>query len=432
MNREAERSVLGAALKSAEAHTLARTELVAEDFAVTEHQIIFSAMCKVFDKGLNLDPITLADELGAMLAEVGGIPYLTGLVIDTVTAANVEHHIQIVKELSRRRHFLTAIKEITERMESGEDFDFLQETVIASDKAKEDASSTVQLVGDHVLEALAELTEGKQKGLSTGFLVLDQTLGGLNKGHVCVVAGRPSMGKTSFAANIATNVAERGLTVAFFSLEQPRNDIAKRMLVSTSGCSEYDIHAGNTRQIERLSARIDAISKWNMSIFDNAYSIEKIREKCYSLKRRTKALDLIVIDYLGLIKARQKKNGTREQEVAELSRTLKLLAREMDCPILLLSQLSRAPEQRTDHKPILADLRESGAIEQDADEVIFLYRPWVYDHNANPNEAAIIVAKNRNGRTGEIDAEWDGEHFKYTDFVLEEIPEPQQQEWEDL
>lgn len=432
MNREAERSVLGASLKSAEAHTLTRAELVAEDFAVTEHQLIFSAMCKVFDKGLSLDPITLADELGTMLPEVGGIPYLTQLLTDTVTAANVEHHIQIVKGLSRRRHFLASTKEVVQRMESGEDFDFLQEIIIASDKAKEDASSTVQLVGDHILEALTELTDGKQKGLSTGFLVLDQTLGGLLKGHVCVVAGRPSMGKTSFAANIAASVAGSGKTVAFFSLEQPRNDLAKRILISESGCSEYDVHAGNGRKLERLSAQIDLISKWNMSIFDNAYSIEKIKEKCYSLKRRTKALDLIVIDYLGLIKARQKKNGTREQEVAELSRLIKLLAREMDCPIILLSQLSRAPEQRTDHKPILADLRESGAIEQDADEVIFLYRPAVYDNSIDPSEALIIVAKNRNGRTGEIDAKWDGEHFKYDDFLVEEIPMPQQQEWEDI
>ena len=154
--------------------------------------------------------------------------------------------------------------------------------------------------------------------------------------------------------------------------------------------------------------------------------MDAIKERCYAVKRSTKTLDLVVIDYLGLVKARQRKNGTREQEVAELSRMIKLLARELNCPILLLSQLSRAPEQRADHKPILADLRESGAIEQDADEVIFLYRPWVYDKAQDPKEAAIIVAKNRDGDTGEIDAQWDGEHFKYTDAVFEEVPLPEE------
>lgn len=432
-NVEAEKSALGSAILSAEAYARVTTELHADDFTVEAHQVIFATMKRMHDEGKVLDSITLMDALGRDLDVVGGVMYITELSLFVPSAANVEQHISILREQSRRRHFLEDLERIATGIQSGDnDVDYLEQAEAAIDRAHNRTASKVEMAKDFAMAAFTEIVEGKQRGMSTGFPVLDQTFGGLKKGHVCVVAGRPSMGKTAFATNIAASVVQDGKTAIFFSLEQPRIDVIKRAMIAVSGCSEYDAHARNERQLERLSGVLEDVAKWKLSVIDDAFSVDAMKERCYAVKRHAKALDLVVIDYLQLIKSRQRKGGTREQEVSELSRTIKLMARELDCPIILLSQLSRAPEQRTDHKPMLADLRESGAIEQDADEVIMLYRPFVYDKQANPKEAVIIVAKNRDGETGEVDAEWDGEHFKYSDFVLEEIPEPQQQEWEDI
>lgn len=421
-------SVLGAALKSAEAHTRVISELTEEDFATPAHKTIFNAMCRVHEKGKGLDPLILADELGPELVDVGGIKYLTELLVDTITATNVENHIEAVRELSKKRLFYADMKSILNGMKEGEE-EYLEKAQKAIERAQGKVTTDIGLIGDYALEAFTEICEGKKRGIDTGFVTLDQTLGGLNKGHVCVVAGRPSMGKTSFAANIAANIALRGKSVAFFSLEQPRTDIIKRMLISQSGCTAYDAYKGHSGPLAKLAESLDVISKWNMAIIDDAYTLDKIRENCYRLKRKTKAIDLIVIDYLGMIKPKSRKGGTREQEVSDLSRNIKLLAREMDCPVILLAQLNRDVEKRTDRMPIMADLRDSGAIEQDADEILFLYRPAVYNPQAGGEEAIIKVAKNRNGKTGEIDAKWDGEHFTYTDAEFEEVSAVK---WEEL
>lgn len=430
---EAEKTALGSALLSAEAHVRVTTELRVDDFTTEAHQIIFRTMKRMHDDSVALDSITLMDALGHELEVAGGIGYITELSLCVPSAANVEYYIGIMREQSRRRHLMEDLERIITGIQSGDnDVDYLEQTEAALQNAHSRTASKVEMIGDLVLSAFTEIVEGKQRGMATGFVVLDQILGGLKKGHVCVVAGRPSMGKTSFATNIAANMAGEGKAVAFFSLEQPRIDVIKRAMIAVSGCSEYDAQAQNQKQLERLGSVLEDVGKWPLAVVDSAYTVEAIKEQCYAVKRKTKALDLVVIDYLGLMKARSRKNGTREQEVAELSRSIKLMARELDCPVVLLSQLSRAPEQRADHKPILADLRESGAIEQDADEVIFLYRPYVYDKQADPKEAVIIVAKNRDGDTGEIDAEWDGEHFTYTDAEFEEVPLPEEIKWEEL
>lgn len=434
---EAEKSALGSALVSAVAYARVTTELRVDDFTSEAHQLIFSTMKRMHGDGVALDSVTLIDALdGARsLAAAGGVIYITELSLFVPSAANVGYYIRIIREHSRKRHLVEDLERVITGIQSGDnDVDYLEQTEAALQNAHSRTVQKVEMIGDLALSAFTEIVEGKQRGMSTGFIILDQTLGGLKKGHVCVVAGRPSMGKTSFATNIAASVAQEGKTVVFCSLEQPRIDVIKRAMIAVSGCSECDAHAGNETQLERLGGVLEDVGKWQLAVIDDAYSVDAIKEQCYAVKRKTKALDLVVIDYLGLIKPRSRKNGTREQEVAELSRSIKLMARELDCPILLLSQLSRAPEQRSDHKPILADLRESGAIEQDADEVIFLYRPYVYDKQADPKEAVIIVAKNRDGDTGEIDAEWDGEHFRYNDVVFEEVPLPEEikMNWEDM
>lgn len=435
-NIDAEKSVLGSALLSAEAYTRATTELTVEDFTATEHQIIFATMKRMYAEGKALDSITLMDALGHELNMAGGAMYITAdLPLFVPSAANVEYYIGIVREESRKRHLMNDLERVITGIQSGDnDVNYIEQTEAALQNAHHRTKGKVQMIGDMAYAAYAEIVEGKKHGISTGFVILDQITGGLKKGHVSVIAGRPSMGKTSFATNIAANMAGEGKAVAFFSLEQPSIDVIKRVLIAISGCSEYDAQAQNQTQLERLCGVLDDVNKWRLSVTDDAFTLDKIKEQCYAVKRQAKGLDLVVIDYLQLIKTRQRKNGTREQEVSELSRNIKLLARELDCPVLLLSQLSRDVDKRTEHKPVLADLRESGAIEQDADEVIFLYRPWVYDKGKDPKEAAIIVAKNRDGDTGEIDAQWDGEHFKYTDTVFEEVPLPEEikMKWEDL
>lgn len=428
---EAEKSALGSSLVSEVACARVTAELRVEDFTTEAHQLVFSAIKHLHDEGTAVDSVTVIDELdrAGHLVAVGGVIYITDLSLFVPSAANVEHYIKIIREHSRRRHLAEDLKRIVAGIQDGDEEDYIEQTEVALQNARTRTTSKVEMIGDYALEAFTELCEGKKRGIDTGFVTLDQTLGGLNKGHVCVVAGRPSMGKTSFAANIAANIALRGKSVAFFSLEQPRTDIIKRMLISQSGCTAYDAYKGHAGPLAKLAESLDVISKWNMAIIDDAYTLDKIRESCYRLKRKTKAIDLIVIDYLGMIKPRSRKGGTREQEVSDLSRNIKLLAREMDCPVILLAQLNRDVEKRTDRMPIMADLRDSGAIEQDADEILFLYRPAVYNPMADGKEAVIKVAKNRNGKTGEIDAEWDGEHFTYTDAEFEEVSAVK---WEEL
>lgn len=427
---EAEKSAIGAALISAEAYARLTAELIDDDFTQQSHKTIFSAIKRMYEDGKPLDAITLMDALGRDLEAVGGAPYITELSLTVPSAANIEYYIGILREAGRKRRLLIDLERICTGIQSDDpDVDYLKQTEDAISNAYSRSGYRPELVKDLVLPAYQELFEGKKQGMSTGFLLLDQTMGGLKRGHVCIVAGRPSMGKTSFATNIAAYAARADKTIAFFTLEQPRIDIVKRLLISSSGCSEVDAQANNLEQLDKLVKSMDDANKWRLCVVDSAYTVDQIREQSYAIKRTLKSLDLVVIDYLQLIKTRGRKNGTREQEVSDLSRAIKLLARELDVPIILLSQLSRATEQRADHRPILADLRESGAIEQDADEVVFLYRPYVYDKKTDPRQASIIVAKNRNGDIGEIEAEWDGEHFRYTDIIMTEVNELK---WEDI
>lgn len=427
MQYDAEREVLGDALISAEAHARIRTELGVDDFVTPKHQEIFLAMCRLYDNGRQLDAITLADELGAKLQNVGGVPYITEILLGAVSAANVENHIEILRTASRKRHFAIDIKAVYKAMQEDAE-DYLDRAEEAIGKARAKTASKVEMVSDVVFDAYAEMFGRDKRGLRTGYMLLDQYIGGLYKGHICVVAGRPGMGKTTFAANIAANAAKEGKGVLFFSLEQPKKDIVKRLLISLSKCTEYDVMRDSPR-VSNLVASVGVVTEWRLGIADDAFTLSKIREKCYAFRRQVKALDLVVVDYLGLVKTDRR--STREQEITELSRAFKLLARELDCPILLLSQLSRESEKRTDHKPVLSDIRDSGAIEQDADEVLFLYRAARYDSRADGKDAQIIIAKNRNGATGEIDVIWDGEHFTYSEPEhFTEMPEDRQEVWE--
>ena len=342
------------------------------------------------------------------------MPYITKLILSLPSAANVAYYIDIIREMSRKRHLVFDLERIIADIRSGNpNVSYIEQLETALQNTRRHTKCNVEMIGSLAHNVYTDIINGKAVGIPTGFVYLDQVLGGLKKGEVCVIAGRPSMGKTSFATNIATNLACKGYSIIYFSLEQPTNDIIKRIMISTSECSEHEIRSHHSTMLDQVSSILSEMQNWQLCIRDNAFTLNDISEQCYAVKFKTKALHLVVIDYLQLIKTSQRKSATRENEVSELSRQIKLMARDLDCPILLLSQLSRAPEQRANHMPVLADLRESGAIEQDADEVIFVYRPWVYDNSRDHREASIIIAKNRNGETGKIAVAWDGEHFKY-------------------
>lgn len=415
-NVKAEMAVLGAALMSSEAYAQVVSSLTETDFTKLEHQTIFSAIKKLHNDGIPLDPIILADALGHQVAKVGGMQYITNLFLSLPSAANVSHHIDIVREVSRKRHLVIDLERIIADIRSGNPtVNYLQKIDTALQTYRRPTKDNVEKIGSIAHDVYTDIINGKSLGSPTGFTVLDQTLGGLKNGEVYVIAGRPAMGKTTLASNIAANFARNGSTTIYFSLEQPATDMAKRSLISASECSEHEIRSQSFGARDQVNSIIYEMKNWPLYICDKTYTLSDITEQCYAVKLKAKTLQLIVIDYLQLIKSSQRKNTTRENEVSELSRQIKLMARNLDCPILLLSQLSRAPEQRVNHMPILADLRESGAIEQDADAVIFVYRPWVYDNSKDLGDAYIIIAKNRNGETGKIPVAWDGEHFKFMD-----------------
>lgn len=409
----AEKAVLGSALLGREALERICGELRPDDFERPEHQEIFSAIFALFNANEPVDPVTVADKLGG---RVGGIQYITEIVTGTVSAANVDYHIKVVLEESRKRHAISGLREVVKDMKSGKDEGYLDRMQGVIDAVRARGGRKVSRVGKDFDAALYGLINGAE-GLTTGFQVLDQTLGGLKRGHLTIIGARPSVGKTSLAMNIAVNMALFDRTVAVFSLEMPREDVLQRAIISYAKCSRDEMFSGGQEAVDRIQNAVSKLSATRLYLSDNAYTVEAIRSQCYAIKQQERELDLIAIDYLGLIQS-SLRNRTRENEVSDISRKIKLLAKELNVPVVLLCQLNRAIEGRNDGRPRLSDLRESGAIEQDADEVLLLHRPDPQSENAS-----IIVAKNRNGQTGELSVKWYGKYFLYEDEIVE---------WEEL
>lgn len=381
------------------------------DFSEAEHQTIFAAMQKMFRDGIPCDNITLMDALGADLQTAGGIAYITELSLAVPSGANAARYIQSVMEQSSERRLRDGLQAVLDEMNTGDGADHVAAAQGVIDGVRATGSGTVAPVGGDFLVAAARIGD-RNTGLSTGFLVLDVSMGGLKPGYMTVVGARPSMGKTALATNIAVAAALSGKTVAVFSLEMSREDVLQRAVISRSLCSEYDARMRELSAVKPLLAAAGELSKVPLYVLDDVITVDAIKSRCYAIRQQASRLDLIVIDYLGLIQGKGKSKD-RVSEVSEISRSIKLMAKELNVPVLILSQLSRNPELRNDHRPILADLRDSGSIEQDADEVLLLYRPAVYDQNADKTEATVTIAKNRNGRTGDCSLLWDGEHFRF-------------------
>jgi replicative DNA helicase len=412
---EAEKGVLGSMLLEKGAITIARQEIEEDDFYSDSHKIIFNAMCTLNDDKSNVDILTLTEQLRAeeKLETVGGHLYITELIDSTVTAANIEHYVKIVKEHSIKRKMIEAAENIISfgynPAEGAEKVVSLAEKEIftVAEKKIKSACIPIQKIIDGTVDKLKSISERKEyvTGVPSGFTRLDSLLLGFQKSDLIILAARPSMGKTSLALNMAMNAAcESDKYVAFFSLEMSSEQLSMRLISSETRIDFNRIRRGifSTPEWDNINKAVMKIRRSKLFIDDSPNaSVFEISSKIRRLKAEKKC-DLVIIDYLQLMEPRDSRLP-REQQISEISRSLKGFAKEFDLPVITLSQLNRQPDTREDKTPQLSDLRESGAIEQDADVVIFLYRDEVYykENSKEKGIARIIVAKHRNGPTAD-------------------------------
>ena len=425
-DEDAEQAVLGSMLTDNDA-VMAAVEVLKEDaFYREDNKIIYQAILNLYSKSEPIDIITLKDELESMgkFEQVGGFEYLASLPDKVPTTANVQKYIKIVEEKSVLRNLIKTANEIIELgynpTEDVEDImDGAEKKIFDIMQSKNTKSYTP--IKDVLVESftnLEKLYNQKQHvtGVPTQFYDLDDKTAGLHGSELILVAARPAMGKTAFALNIATNAALRAnVPVAIFSLEMSKDQLVNRMLCSEAMVDSNKVRTGKLDEEDwtKLAEAIGPLSEAGVYIDDTpGISVMEIRTKCRKLKME-KNIGLVVIDYLQLISGSNKRNGSREQEISEIRRSLKVLAKELNVPVIALSQLSRAVEQRDDHRPMLSDLRESGAIEQDADIVMFLYRDDYYNkESAEKDIAEVIIAKQRGGSTGTVKLYWMGNYTK--------------------
>ena len=424
---EAEQAVLGSMLTDKDA-VIAAIEVLKQDaFYRDDNKIIYQAILNLYNRSEPIDIITLKDELESMdkFEQVGGYEYIANLPDKVPTTANVQKYIKIVEEKSVLRNLIKTANEIIELgynpSEDVEDImDGAEKKIFDIMQSKNQKGYTP--IKDVLVESfikLEELYNRKQHvtGVPTGFFELDERTAGLHGSELILVAARPAMGKTAFALNIATNAALRGNTaVAIFSLEMSKDQLVNRILCSEAMVDSNKVRTGKVDEDDwvKLAGAIGPLSEAEVYIDDTpGISVMEIRTKCRKLSIE-KNIGLVVIDYLQLIQGNNRRGGSREQEISEISRSLKILAKELNVPVIALSQLSRAVEQRPDHRPMLSDLRESGAIEQDADIVMFLYRDDYYNKESpDKNIAEVIIAKQRGGSTGTVKLLWMGNYTKF-------------------
>ena len=433
---EAEKSVLGAAMLSEEALGDVAETVRPDDFYDKNHKEIFEAILDLNRKSLPVDVLTVSEELKkrGSLNMVGGRAYVASLSSSTPTTSNAPEYARIVSEKAAIRRLIAAADGIVDKgydggMAASQMIDFAEREIFEISQSRQKGKYT------HIQEALlsnldaidkASQMEDGLTGITTGFADLDAKTSGLQKSDLIILAARPAMGKTAFALSLARNAAVNGnASVMIFSMEMAKEQLSQRLLSMESKVELQKLKKGNLdrRDWEDINIAMDVLSGTNIHIDDTAgISIMEMKSKCRRLKAE-KGLDLVVIDYLQLMNP-EGKADSRTQEISVLSRNLKLLARELDCPVLVLSQLSRAPETRTDHRPMLSDLRESGSIEQDADIVIFLYRDEYYnkENTEKPGECEVIVAKHRSGPTGTIDVSWIERYTQFKDKASGTLP----------
>lgn len=441
-NIEAEEAILGAILVNPACMNRIVEHLRPESFYKPAHRYVYEAMLQLYNGEDKIDIVSVSDVLNVnqKLELVGGRAFVNDLSYNTITTANVEYYAKIVQEKAIKRSLINAGSEI---VSSGYDVNPIEESLEQAEKlifdiASQKASKSVVPIKDIVFNVYASIEErannkGQLTGVSTGFYDLDTYTNGLQKSDLIILAARPAMGKTAFALNIAQNIALREkVPVAIFSLEMSKTQLAQRLMCSEAEVDTQRIKTGNmqAKDWEKLAAASSSLSEAKIYIDDTAgCTITDLRAKCRRLAMAEKDLGLIVIDYLQLIEGTGRED--RMQQISGISRGLKILAKELNVPILALSQLSRAVEGRTDKRPMLSDLRESGSIEQDADIVMFIYRDEYYksantdeeevEKAANKGEAEIIIAKHRNGPVGNVKLLFQGSITKFKNPIKTDV-----------
>ena len=430
---EAEQSVVGSMILDRQAIVTASEILRQEDFYYRQYGIMFQTMVEMNDDGSPVDIVTLQERLKEtdVPAEVYSIEFARELLSAVPTSANIRHYAQIVKDKSILRNIIRVNDEIANKCYAGKEKteDILEDTEkkifeLVKNKGEREYMPIDKVVLDALDKiSMAAKTKGSVTGVPTGFKDLDTNLSGLQPSDFILVAARPSMGKTAFVLNVAENVAiKQGITTVIFSLEMSNVQLVNRMLSLESAVDADKIRKGHLDSNDwgKLIEGADSIAKSKLIIDDTpGISISELRSKCRKYKMENN-LGLVIIDYLQLMSGSGRSEG-RQQEVSDISRSLKALARELNVPVVTLSQLSRAVEQRNDRRPMLSDLRESGAIEQDADVVMFLYRDDYYNKDTEQkNIAEIIIAKQRNGPVGTVKMAWIPEQTRFADLFREQ------------
>ncbi len=426
---EAEQSVIGAMMIDQEAITVAQELLTAEDFYQKQYGVLFDAMTGLYSEGKPVDLITLQERLKEMDVppEISSLEFIRDLITAVPTSANVRYYAQIVQDKALLRRLIKVNEEIANACYAGKDKveDIMEETErqIFQVLQKKSTDDFVP-IKDVVLKALdkiemASRNKGSVTGLSTGFIDLDYKTSGLQPSDLILIAARPSMGKTAFVLNIAEHMAFRNdITVAIFSLEMSKEQLVNRLFSLESRVDAQLLRNGNLSDTDwaNLIEGAGIIGRSHMIIDDTpGISVAELRSKCRKYKLEHN-LGIIMIDYLQLMQG-SKKSESRQQEISDISRSLKEIARELQVPVVALSQLSRAVEQRPDHRPMLSDLRESGAIEQDADVVMFLYRDDYYNKDTDRKDVAeVIIAKQRNGPIGTVELAWLPRYTKFANM----------------
>ncbi|MDO4535397.1 MAG: replicative DNA helicase [Clostridium perfringens] len=422
---EAEKSVLGAMMIDKNVIVQAAEALSADDFYRDTHKYIFKSIIEMYQKDEPIDEITLLEYLKSTdrLEKAGGISYITEIGSAILTTANVKSYIKIVEDKATLRKLIQSSTKIIESCYNNQDdvekvIDTAEKKIfdLAEKKNSSDFEPLSNILerGFEQIEALFN-NKGEVTGVGSGFKDLDELTSGFQKGDMVLIAARPSMGKTTFALNIAEHAALRqGKSVVVFSLEMSKEQLAYKLLCSEANVDMLKLRTGDLedKDWENIARASGPLSSAKIYIDDTAgVSIMEMRSKCRRLKMEY-GVDLILIDYLQLMSGSGEES--RQQEVSEISRNIKAIAKEMQCPVIALSQLSRAPEQRADHRPMLSDLRESGSIEQDADLVMFLYRDEYYNKETEEkNVAECIIAKQRNGPVGTVKLAWIGQFSKF-------------------
>ena len=428
----AEQAVLGSMLVDGEAVIKAIELLKPEDFYRDDHKEIYVSMLELYNHGQPIDFLTVKEnlKLRGLLEKVGSDIYLTSLIDSVVTTSNIEAYVKIVEEKATLRSLIKAANDIislgyAESEEVDKIIDTTEKRIF--DVLQNRNTKGYSSIRDILVESFDKIEEmykskSKVSGIESGFKDLDLKTSGLNNSDLILIAARPAMGKSAFALNIASYVAKaKKVPVLIFSLEMSKDQMANRILCSEAGVDSMKVRTGNLDSNDwvKIGNAGGVLADIPLYIDDTpGLSSSELRAKCRKAKLE-KGIGLVIIDYLQLMESKSK-NDSRQQEISEISRALKILAKELNIPVIALSQLSRAPEQRPDHRPVLSDLRESGSIEQDADIVMFLYRDDYYNpETEKKNIAEVIIAKNRQGSTGTVELAWLGQYTKFANLYKE-------------